>query len=75
MFVWFLLMTTRFQPLFSGFKLGQPAVTKDRTRVYVIQTVSPHAIYYFARENSWTSKRLTSGIANVTGQNSFLCVR
>lgn len=54
--------------LFSGFKLGQPAVTKDRTRVYVIQTVSPHAIYYFARENSWTSKRLTSGIANVTGQ-------
>lgn len=55
-FVWFLLMTTRFQPC-SGFKLGQPAVTKDRTRVYVIQTVSPHAIYYFARK--------THGLLNV----------
>lgn len=54
--------------LFSGFKLGQPAVTKDRTRVYVIQTVSPHAVYYFSRENSWNSKRLTSSLANVSGQ-------
>lgn len=54
--------------LFTGANFGHPAVTHDRKRFYLVQIQKPHNVYYFDQSNSWTAKKLSCDLTNLTGQ-------
>lgn len=51
----------------TGFGAGQPAMTKDRTKIYAIQYTSPHKIVMYEKDNLWTPEILSSGIYRSDG--------
>lgn len=51
----------------TGFGAGQPAMTKDRTKIYAIQYTAPHKIMMYERDNLWSPEILSSGIYRSDG--------